>query len=67
MNEIYVVAAHVDGNGIVMSEVFEDIDEALEYEKNGMDAQIREEYGDLMADHPSLETMFATRKLHKAK
>ena len=61
---VYVVTAEVEGSGIIVMELFEDCDDALQFQASGLDSQIRTEYGDVAADHPSLTTGFSTRKLH---
>jgi hypothetical protein len=66
MKDIWTVIAHVDGNGIVLNETFDNIDDALAYEADdNIDRLLREHYGDLMADHPSLAVTFCTGTLHE--
>ena len=61
--KIYVVSATTTIEGLVLLELFEDIDDALSFEKNGVKKQLRNEYSDKMADCPDLQIAFSTRIL----
>lgn len=63
---IYLITATVDGSGLVLHEVFENLQDALDFENNdGVRKQLRREYSDAMADDPSLTRGMATLQLHK--
>lgn len=64
--KIWTVIVHVDGNGIVLAESFDNIDDALTYEEDdNIDRLLRENYSDLMAYDESREVTFCTRILHE--
>ncbi len=60
---LYLVSATTKTEGLVLSEVFENVDDALYFETHGVDKQLRTEYGDGMADSDSLQVGFSKLKL----
>ena len=62
--KLYLITATTKTEGLVLSEVFENLDDALDFETNGVDGQLRSEYGNKMADCDSLSIGFGPLTLH---
>lgn len=52
--ELHVITACTKSCGVVLVEVFDDLEKANDFMTNGVDAQLRKEYGDAMADDKTL-------------
>ena len=64
-NELYLITATTRSEGLVLSEIFQDVDEALYFEKNGVIRQLRTNYGESMANCDSLQIGFRPMKVHE--
>ena len=62
---VYVIYATTAVEGIVLLEVFTDLDKALTFEKDDVDAQLRRNYGDKMADCESLQIGMSTTEVRE--
>ena len=65
MKKLFLISVVEPGSGLVLNEVFEDIDDALHFEKHGVKDQLRAEYGDKMADCKDLAIGFHIMALHQ--
>ena len=68
MKDVYVVVATHQNDGIVILEVFEDVAEALDFEKNQNIRQVLlSDYGEKMAasyDKDEVQVTFCVRNFH---
>ena len=62
--KLYLVTATTKTEGLVLSEVFENLEDALEFETKEVKNQLRNAYSDAMADNDTLQIGFGTLKLH---
>jgi len=67
MKKVYLVTASTKPEGLVVSEIFEDIDEALAFDEDGIEKQLEKEYGKEILESSSLTYGFATHILHEKK
>ena len=62
-DKVYVVTATVDPDGVVLAEAFDDADKANKFSVNGVKPQLREEYGNKMADNKTLQVGYHIREI----
>ena len=67
MKQLYLITATTDTEGLVLNEIFEDVGDALAFERDGVKRQLREHYGDSMADAESLSIGFHSVILHESE
>ena len=65
MNKLYLITATTTTSGLVLSEIFENEADALDFEKNGVRKQLLEEYGYNMANAESLTIGFSVREANE--
>lgn len=62
--ELYLIYATTDSSGLVLNEIFENMDDALEFEKNEVKKQLLANYGEKMVNCKSLQIGFGKVPLH---
>ena len=57
---LYLVYATTKNEGLVLRKLFDDLDDALTFEKEGVKKQLREHYGEAMVNCDDLQIGFGT-------